>query len=87
MGDWNDFTSDSEGFSEELDTLNLDVVVIMVPVVDELNEISGFQGSQKHPDVEIWDSGISMLLECGILLDDDNTFTEEIFVNSSLVLL
>ena len=87
MGDWDNFFGDTEGFSEVLNTFNFNVVVIMVPVVDKFDEVSGEERSQEHPSVEIGDSSVLMFLLGKIFFNDDDSFSKKVFIDGSLSFL
>ena len=75
---------ESEVLDEVLDTGVGEEVVGPSPVVDLVEESSGLEGFNNHHDVEVWELGdLSVNWQVSILLDDDDTLSEEVFEQSS----
>ena len=78
----------TELLDEVLNTGGSDGVVVPLPVEDVGKVSSGGEGFDDHLALQVRDlSDLLVSGEVGVLLDNDNTFAEEVSVNSSLFLL
>ena len=74
--------------NEVLNTGGSDGVVVPLPVEDVGKVASGGEGFDDHLALQVGDlSDLLVSGEVGVLLDDDNTLTEEVGEDSSLFLL
>ncbi len=86
-GSGNDVSGYTELLNEVLNTLVGDGVVSPLPREDLLEEALRLEGLDDHLNVEVGNSKLLVLGEVGVLLDDNNTLAQQIFVDLSLVLL
>ena len=78
----------TEFLNEVLDTGGSDGVVVPLPVEDVGKVASGGEGLDNHLGLEVGDlSDLLVLGKVGVLLDDDDTLTEEVGEDRSLFLL
>jgi len=86
VGCRDNFSREVQPFTEVLDTLGCDGVVVVLPRELGLDETLGCQTLEGFDDFEIWNVEIFMFQEVVILLSNQYALLEEIFVDDAAVL-
>ena len=79
-----DVVGDTQELAEVVLALVVEEVVEVLPVENEFDIVSALERSEEHPEVEIGDTGVLVLLQGEVLLDDDDTLIEQVSVDLSL---